>query len=74
VTDISASSFKGETGEPYFRGEISFDLDAQTAPIRKAMLIPGMVVEANIITGSKSILRYLLKPIYRSLDRGFSER
>ena len=74
VTDISASSFKGETGEPYFRGEISFDLDTQTAPIRRAMLIPGMVVEANIITGSKSIFRYLLKPIYRSLDRGFSER
>jgi HlyD family secretion protein/adhesin transport system membrane fusion protein len=33
-----------------------------------------MVVEANIITGSKSILRYLLKPIYRSIDRAFTER
>ena len=74
VTDISASSFKSETGDPYFRGVISFDLDAQEEPIRKVLLIPGMVVEANIITGSKSILRYLLKPIYRSLDRGFSER
>ena len=74
VTNISASSFKGETGEPYFRGEISFDLDAQEESIRKVALIPGMVVEAHIITGSKSILRYLLKPIYRSLDRGFTER
>jgi adhesin transport system membrane fusion protein len=74
VTDISASSFKSETGEPYFRGEISFDLDAQEESIRKVALIPGMVVEANIITGSKSILRYILKPIYRSLDHGFTER
>jgi membrane fusion protein, adhesin transport system len=74
VTDISASSFKSETGEPYFRGEISFDLDAQEESIRKVALIPGMIVEANIITGSKSILRYILKPIYRSLDHGFTER
>ncbi len=74
VTDISAASFKSETGEPYFRGEISFDLDAQDESIRKVALIPGMVVEANIITGSKSILRYILKPLYRSLDHGFTER
>lgn len=74
VTDISASSFKSETGEPYFRGEISFDIAAQEEGIRRVTLMPGMIVEAHIITGSKSIMRYLLKPIYRSLDRGFSER
>jgi HlyD family secretion protein/adhesin transport system membrane fusion protein len=74
VTNVSASSFKSETGEPYFRGEISFDMAAQEDPIGRVTLIPGMVVEANIITGSKSILRYLLKPIYRSIDRAFTER
>jgi membrane fusion protein, adhesin transport system len=74
VTSVSASSFQGQNGEPYFRGEISFDIGAQSDPIGKAALIPGMLVEANIITGSKSILRYLMKPIYRSLDRAFTER
>jgi adhesin transport system membrane fusion protein len=74
VTNISASSFNSETGEPYFRGEISFDLAGQDEPIGNATLIPGMVVEANIMTGSKSILRYLLTPIYRSIDRAFAER
>lgn len=74
VTNVSASSFKGENGEPYFRGEVAFDLAAQDKPIRQVALIPGMVVEASIVTGSKSILRYLLKPIYRSLDRAFTER
>ena len=33
-----------------------------------------MVVDANIRTGSKSLLRYLLKPVYRSLDVAFRER
>jgi adhesin transport system membrane fusion protein len=74
VTSISASSFNSETGEPYFRGEISFDMSMQDEPIGKVTLIPGMVVEANIMTGSKSILRYLLTPIYRSIDRAFAER
>jgi multidrug efflux pump subunit AcrA (membrane-fusion protein) len=37
-------------------------------------LLPGMVVEASIITGSKSIMRYLLKPVQRSLDRAFTEK
>jgi HlyD family secretion protein/adhesin transport system membrane fusion protein len=33
-----------------------------------------MVVRAEIVTGEKSVLRYLLKPIYRSFDLVFSER
>ena len=33
-----------------------------------------MVVSAEIITGAKSFLRYILKPIYKILDPAFSER
>ena len=33
-----------------------------------------MVVSAEIVTGSKSLTRYLLKPIFRSLDIAFTER
>lgn len=73
ITNISAASFKDQGGEPYFRGEIAFDKQ-QRPSIAELRLIPGMTVEANIITGAKSILRYLLKPIYRSLDVAFAER
>jgi hypothetical protein len=34
----------------------------------------GMTVDAEIISGSKSLLQYLLKPIYRGVDAAFSER
>jgi HlyD family secretion protein/adhesin transport system membrane fusion protein len=37
-------------------------------------LQPGMTVEADIISGKRSLLQYLLKPIYRGIDVGFSER
>jgi HlyD family secretion protein/adhesin transport system membrane fusion protein len=33
-----------------------------------------MVVQASIVTGSKSILRYLLKPVASSLNVAFTER
>jgi HlyD family secretion protein/adhesin transport system membrane fusion protein len=33
-----------------------------------------MVVDAEIVSGQKSLLRYLMKPISRGVDIAFSER
>jgi HlyD family secretion protein/adhesin transport system membrane fusion protein len=33
-----------------------------------------MVVDADINTGRKTLLQYLLKPVYRALDSSFHER
>jgi adhesin transport system membrane fusion protein len=37
-------------------------------------IIPGMVAEVNILTGQKSVLSYLLKPVLRAKQAAFSER
>lgn len=37
-------------------------------------IIPGMVAEVNILTGQKSILSYLLKPVLRARQAAFTER
>lgn len=37
-------------------------------------IIPGMVAEVDIITGEKSILTYLLKPVLRAKERALTER
>ncbi len=37
-------------------------------------VIPGMVAEVDIVTGEKSVLSYLLKPVLRARARAFSER
>ena len=37
-------------------------------------IIPGMVAEVDIITGEKSVLTYLLKPVLRAKARAFTER
>lgn len=74
VSHISAASFKDETGQPYFKAEIKIAEGTQNKNMAGLQFVPGMLVEANILTGSKSIMRYILRPIYKSLDNAFSER
>ena len=38
------------------------------------LLVAGMTVMADVITGEKTILQYLLKPIHLSLQTAFRER
>lgn len=37
-------------------------------------LIPGMIVSGDILTGKRTVLHYLLKPIIKSKDVAFTER
>jgi len=37
-------------------------------------IIPGMTVEADIVTGKKTVLAYLMKPVLRAHQRSMSER
>jgi adhesin transport system membrane fusion protein len=38
------------------------------------LIIPGMVASVDIITGKKSVLSYLLKPIIRARAEAMHER
>ena len=44
------------------------------SPAAAAGLAPGMTVQADIATGSKSLFAYLLKPVYSSVNASFKER
>ncbi|MCD6258847.1 MAG: HlyD family type I secretion periplasmic adaptor subunit [Helicobacteraceae bacterium] len=46
-------------------------LGSDEHPLR---IIPGMTVSVDIITGKKTIMQYILKPILKSKDYVFSER
>ena len=73
VERISATTYLDEKKDPYFRTEIS--LDTSFVGGQEELLVsPGMTVTADIKTGSKSILDYLLKPISRGFDNAFRER
>lgn len=70
---ISATTFSGDQGERYYQGRISLDKNHVGANTDNVVL-PGMTVMADVITGEKTILQYMLKPIHVSLRTAFSER
>ena len=37
-------------------------------------IMPGMIVEVDVLTGKRTILQYLLKPFNRARGRALSER
>lgn len=41
---------------------------------RHLPIIPGMIAEVDILTGKKTVLDYILKPILRSKQNAFTER
>ena len=74
VQHLSATTFTDEDGQPYYKAVVKLDEGHIGTGSKKRLILPGMVVEADIITGHKSLVKYLLAPVYRSLDRAFSER
>jgi HlyD family type I secretion membrane fusion protein len=68
---ISAATYLDAQKNPYYSARIR--LPAPTASERRALL-PGMTVQADITTGRKTILAYLLKPIYATAEGAFHER
>lgn len=71
VESISPSSFQRDNGDYYFKATVA--LDALELP-GHARVTPGMIVSAEIVTGAKSFLRYILKPVFKVFGPAFSER
>ncbi|NIY76365.1 HlyD family type I secretion periplasmic adaptor subunit [Thalassospira sp. HF15] len=74
LVSISASTFVDEDGRPYYKGKVALNDDSVGEGAKAQKIIPGMTVQADIQTGERTLLEYLLKPVYVSLDQAFSER
>ncbi len=71
---ISANTIKEQDGSMFFEVDIRTDknyLGDKENPLR---ITSGMIAEAEVITGKRSILTYLLKPVLRAKRLAFSER
>lgn len=74
VETISADSITDDRGEHFFRVRVrttsgSLDKGGEPLPI-----IPGMTTQIDILTGQKTVMDYLMKPILRIRDEAFRER
>lgn len=74
LDDISAATFLDEEGEPYYKGRVTLAQNHVGGDPEKNLVMPGMTVQADINTGQKTLLEYLLKPIVSSVNESFRER
>jgi HlyD family secretion protein/adhesin transport system membrane fusion protein len=71
VSSISPTTFESEDHHYYYKALIRLDPKRSAAFTPYSRLQPGMTVDADIISGSKSLLRYMLKPVFRGIDVAF---
>lgn len=74
LKEISASTFVDEQGDPYYKGIVSLDRNYVGFDPESNLVQPGMTVQADVATGKKTLLQYLLKPVYSSVNSAFIER
>lgn len=75
VQQVSADSVYDEaTREAYFTVVVETDRAWLGAGAHKLPITPGMVCDVEILTGRKSVLAYLLKPIMKARDEALRER
>jgi adhesin transport system membrane fusion protein len=75
VQNITADSLVDQnTGEPYYQVRVSTDRSVLERDGKSYSIIPGMISTVEIITGRKTILSYLLKPINKARDEALHER
>jgi HlyD family secretion protein/adhesin transport system membrane fusion protein len=74
VTRLSATTFRDDRGEPYYKATIALGQSFVGSTADRHPILPGMVVDADVITGVKTLSTYLLLPIYRSIEGSFRER
>jgi len=74
LIDISADTLTNEKQETFYRVRVR---TKETALKRKGEvleIIPGMVASVDILTGEKTVMQYILKPLIKTLDRAMHER
>ena len=72
---ISADTFVDERGESSYRVRVATAETSLVGPGGESLpILPGMVAEVDILTGRRTVLAYLLKPLLRAREVALTER
>jgi adhesin transport system membrane fusion protein len=74
VERISADTILDEQGEAFYKVIVRTETNNLTRGGANLPIIPGMVATVDVITGEKSVLDYLLKPIIKAQQQALRER
>ncbi|WP_068088917.1 HlyD family type I secretion periplasmic adaptor subunit [Polycladidibacter stylochi] len=71
---ISADTTKDEQGNSFFKVTVRTTKNYLESETKHLPIIPGMVASIDILTGDKTVLEYLLKPINKVRTEALRER
>lgn len=72
LEQIGADTVTDENGASYYIVRVR--TERSTVGEERLPIIAGMVAEVHLLTGKRTVLQYLLKPILRAKDSAFTER
>lgn len=71
---IGANSVTDKDGNIFFEIEVRTDKNHMGSAEAPLPVTPGMVATTEVITGKRTIMEYLMKPVLRARDRALRER
>ena len=74
VEEISADTIEDRRGESFYLAKVRTQSNAITHRGRSLPIIPGMICTVDILTGKKTVLDFLLKPILKAQENALHER
>lgn len=75
LLDISPDSFQDEQGNIFFRARIeTFENQLKPKGNKELPIKVGMQTSVDILTGEKTVMEYILKPLRKTLDNAMNER
>lgn len=74
VVFVSPSTILDEEGESYYLVRLETDQPYLGTVEAELPLIAGMTVSVDILTGKKTVMDYLLKPVLKAKNRALTER
>jgi adhesin transport system membrane fusion protein len=74
VVDISADTIKNEKGESFYRVRVRTKENKLRRNGEDLPIIPGMVATVDVLTGHKTVMEYLMKPILKTARNSMNEK
>ncbi len=74
VVNISPDTILDEEGESFYLVQIETETSFLGSEVDPLPIIPGMTVNVDVLTGKKTVLDYILKPILKTKQLALRER
>ncbi len=74
ILRVSADSITDEEGNVFYKAFLKTDGTILSKSKKALPIMPGMVSSVDILTGKKTVLNYLLKPILKAKEKALTER